>query len=172
MTKRGRGGKKTASLASNSLMADLGAFPSLPLQKQALLLNHIPLPLAVETAYGAVRGNDPVARHLGCKGIALERLTHGLGASASYAACQFAVGDGFATWHVQEFQIHAPLEWGDVRGMEYPFPYVPVHAHVRALLRRWCGTRARVARPGRVSCPASPSSAWTGTGLCPNRSAW
>jgi hypothetical protein len=25
------------------------------------------------------------------------------------------------------------LEWGDVRGIKYPLPYVPVHTHFRVL---------------------------------------
>ena len=100
------------------------------LQELALALNHFPLSFSMESAKGTVRGNDSVARHFGCKGIALECLSHGLGAAASYASCQFAVGDGFSTWHVQEFQIHTPLEWGDVRGIKHPLSYVHVHIHI------------------------------------------
>ena len=103
-------------------------FPFL-LQKPALALNHFPLSFSMETAKGTVRGNNPVAWHFGSKGIAPECLSHGLSATASYASCQFAVGNGFSTWHVQEFQIHTPLEWGDVRGVKYPMPYVHVLAH-------------------------------------------
>ena len=105
-------------------------FPFL-LQKPALALNHFPLSFSMETAKGTVRGNNPVAWHFGSKGIAPECLSHGLSATASYASCQFAVGNGFSTWHVQEFQIHTPLEWGDVRGVKYPLSYVHVHTHFR-----------------------------------------
>ena len=107
-------------------------FPFL-LQKPALVLNHISPALAMESAKGTVRGNDSVARHIGRKGIAPECLSHGLGTTASYAPSQFAVGNGFSTWHVQEFQIHTPLKWGDVRGVKYPMPYVHVHIHFRSL---------------------------------------
>ena len=107
-------------------------FPFL-LQKSALAFNHFPLSFSMESAEGTVRGYNSVARHFGCKGVALECLPHGLGATASYAPSQFAVGDGFSTWHVQEFQIHTPLEWGDVRGIKQPLSYVPVHTHFRAL---------------------------------------
>lgn len=103
------------------------------LQKSALALNHFSFALAMESAKGTVRGYNSVARHFGCKGVAPECLPHGLGATAFYASCQFAVGDGFSTWHVQEFQIHTSLEWGDVRGAKHPFPYVPLLAHVRVL---------------------------------------
>ena len=99
------------------------------LQKSAFAFNHFPLSFSMESAKGTVRGNNSVARHFGCKGVAPESLPHGLGAMASYASCQFAVGNGFSTWHVQEFQIHTPLEWGDVRGIKHPMPYVHVLAH-------------------------------------------
>ena len=107
-------------------------FPFL-LQKPAFAINHFPLSFSMESAKGTVRGNDSVARHIGCKGVAPECLSHGLGTKASYASCQFAVGDGFSAWNVQEFQIHTPLEWCDVRGIKHPLSYVHVHTHFRVL---------------------------------------
>lgn len=82
------------------------------------LLNHIPFALAAEAAEGAIGCNDAMARHFGSEGVATEGLADGLGTPTADAASQFAVGDGFSSGHIEEFQIDAALEVGDVGGGE------------------------------------------------------
>lgn len=70
--------------------------------------------MAIEAAQGSVGTDDPMARNIWCKWVTTQRLSHSLGAATAYAACQFTISDGLATWHLEQCEIHSPLEFGDV----------------------------------------------------------
>lgn len=87
-------------------------------QESHLLFDHLAGRLAIVAMHGTVGGDDTMAGDFGSERVLAEGLSYGLCTATTDAMSELAVGDGFAARDVEEFEVDAALELGDIGGRE------------------------------------------------------